>query len=301
LPGLDKDLREELDTKQATADGAIYASFALFFSAALWAAYQVLPVYSPLQVWHLPSFVPPWVVALSFFASACLCYRVSLYSQAQYGESFKSIFDVHHSKLVIAGVIKRVAEVTNDNSLLTSDRRKQLKVAWRYLHNYKVKCPYASCEKLEPMSPVDFSKHNTDVHSAPGAIPQNQQDFVDHYYPTLAKAAKTDLRVSLIHRVALSLWVLAIGIAFYKQWMTVLFASILLGLASYFLEVRFRTRQKEHVVKVTGIARAFSKPEIYFSPARSVWLSSAMNLPLFIIVLGTLLLLLLIRVGLITM
>ena len=289
-PHLEKDLREELDTKQATADGAIYASFALFASSVLWGAYQLTLVTPYSEIDHLPTFIPPWLVALFFLLGGYACYRVSLYPQAQYGEAFKSVFDVYEKEIRIAGVLKRVSDITIDGTLLTRSRRDQLKVAWRYLHNYKVKCPDANCADLEPMSPEDFAAHKRIVHSPGAGIPQEQVDFIQKYYPAVAQAAKTDLRLRLFNKVERAVALAAVGLAFYTQRSLFFVAALVIGIVSYVVEATMRERQRALVKELTRIASANSRPKIYEPRDTSAWRSSAVILPHAVIVLGALLL-----------
>src|SRR6185295_4167103 len=89
---LDKDLREELDTKQAVADSGIYLSFALYLNAVIWGVYSLWFINQTRVFDHLPKIIDPQILALAFFLLAYTVYRLSLYGQTQYGEAFKSVF-----------------------------------------------------------------------------------------------------------------------------------------------------------------------------------------------------------------
>lgn len=161
---LDKEVREELDTKQAVADSGIYVSFTLYANAVVWVVF-CLPYISQTNINnHLPTIVPTWSLVPGFLATAYIIYRLSLYPQAQYGETFKAIFDNNEKKIDVSPAIRRVADIVRDSSILNLDRRQQFLIAWRYLHNYKVKCPRKECADREVMSPEEFKKHHASSH-----------------------------------------------------------------------------------------------------------------------------------------
>jgi len=163
---LDKDLREELDTKQAVADSGIYLSFALYLNAVIWSVYSLRFIEQTKISDHLPKIIDPQIVALSLFLLAYTVYRLSLYGQTQYGEAFKSVFDDNERKIDVSSVVKRVAAIIGDSSILNLDRREQFLIAWRYLHNYRVRCTKPECLKRDPMSPEEFKQHYGSAHQS---------------------------------------------------------------------------------------------------------------------------------------
>jgi hypothetical protein len=171
---LDKDLREELDARQAVADSGLYASAAFTANVVFWSAYAaLLPLtarvgraadFNATLDRHLPTPATVLVIAAAFLVLAWAAYRLSLYPQFQYGETFKSVFDLYERRVDVGRVVGRVATVTHHRPTLVGDRRAQLEVAWRYLHNYRVRCPYDGCEDRVPMPPEAFPAHLETLH-----------------------------------------------------------------------------------------------------------------------------------------
>ncbi|HEX6911147.1 MAG TPA: hypothetical protein VF142_12165 [Longimicrobium sp.] len=176
---LDKDLREELDARQAVADSGLYACAALLASAVLWIAYALLlPLTAgvrPAAGFHaaldgqLPASMAILAIAGAFLLLARAAYWTSLSPQAQYGETFKSVFDLYERRVDVGRVISHVAAVTRHRPTLVEDRRAQLQVAWRYLHNYRVRCPYEGCDARDPMPPEAFADHLQTAHGVVSA------------------------------------------------------------------------------------------------------------------------------------
>jgi len=161
---LDKEVREELDTQQAVADSGIYLSFALYANAVIWAFYSTPSIQQTAINQHLPVIIRPWVLVPLCLITGYTVYRLSLYAQAQYGEAFKSLFDNNERKIDVSAVVRRVADILFDYSILNLDRRQQFRIAWRYLHNYRVKCTRQECAERLPMSPEDFKEHYASSH-----------------------------------------------------------------------------------------------------------------------------------------
>jgi hypothetical protein len=90
---LDKEVREELDTKQAVADSGIYLSFVLYINAVMWVVYCSRYIQQTRVNDHLPAIIHPAILIPGFLLAAYISYRLSLYAQAQYGEAFKAVFD----------------------------------------------------------------------------------------------------------------------------------------------------------------------------------------------------------------
>jgi hypothetical protein len=141
---LDKDLREEIDSQQALADSALYSVFALytcgFFSLVYAFLYLVgipIAVYLPRPPYH-------WVLPLVSFASGYFIYRQSLHVHAQFGETFKAVFDLHGHKVMFPEIMEAIASLSN-SALKTAPVEKQNQAVWFYLNNYRVKC--AGCGK----------------------------------------------------------------------------------------------------------------------------------------------------------
>jgi hypothetical protein len=165
----DKDLREEIDNQQAVADSAVYASIALFIAGGLWLFYALfatiqfhfasfypglflkIPVSKVALIQFLPR--PPflWLLSLLFIVMGYLIYRVSYRFHAQFGETFKSMFDISEGddkskRIDVTDIIKQVAEATGDPEFLQLARKDQLIVAWRYMQFHRIRC--LKCKEL---------------------------------------------------------------------------------------------------------------------------------------------------------
>jgi hypothetical protein len=163
---LDRESREELDTRQAVADSGLYLSFALYANAVIWTFYSLPYIHQTAVNQHLPTIIRPWALIPLCLIAAYMAYRLSLYSQAQYGEAFKSLFDNNEKKIDVSAVVARVAEILRDSSILNLERQEQFLIAWRYLHNYRVKCTGSECAERRPMSPEEFKDHYASSHQA---------------------------------------------------------------------------------------------------------------------------------------
>jgi hypothetical protein len=157
---LDKDLKEDIDNRAALADSAVYSSLALYLSSLLWLVYSILPTLRVVAFKYAPGGLVSWGIFLFLLFSAYGVYRVSVTLHSQYGEFFKSLFDVYGSKVDVSSIVEEVANITNDSSLLQNSRRQYLQTAWRYLHNYRVKCPLCGVSLLV----LEVERHNSNVH-----------------------------------------------------------------------------------------------------------------------------------------
>lgn len=138
---LDKELREELDNRQAVADSAIYTSCAFYVNAFLWMIYAFLSSIGLLLVKNPFRASSSWLLAFIFLWVGYRVYRMSIYPQTQYGEVFKSIFDIYEDKIDVRKTLLEAATLTSDSTMMYLDRKQKLRIAWRYLHNFMVKCP----------------------------------------------------------------------------------------------------------------------------------------------------------------
>src|SRR5580700_10929800 len=67
-----------------------------------------------------------------------LLYRIALYSQSQFGELFKSVFDQHRSLLNLDEVVDLVANLTADPGLPRRIMLVRNIAAWRLLRWHRV-------------------------------------------------------------------------------------------------------------------------------------------------------------------
>lgn len=159
---LDKDLREEIDSTQALADSALYTVAALYLSGVACAAYAVLRASGATAVEFLPLAPYHWLLPPACFALGYAVYRFSLHTHAQFGETFKTVFDQFGGEVKFDGVLKTIATLTRDPSLESADAERRNMAVWRYLHNYRLKCP--RCGQV--ILPAD-----ADAHAAPHTEP----------------------------------------------------------------------------------------------------------------------------------
>lgn len=142
---LDKDLREEIDGQQAIADSCIYTSAALYFTGLAFLVYSALRIAGIAGVGGIDSqpLIVLLVIAFVSLIGGRGMYRISIHTQANFGEYFKSVFDQYRQEFNFDDVIKWVAEIKGDDALLDSTNREfereSYEAAWRYLQFYMVK------------------------------------------------------------------------------------------------------------------------------------------------------------------
>jgi hypothetical protein len=109
--GLAKDLRDELDERQAMVDGAVYTSFALAVGALLLLAYTVHDaVGSGATLVSLPS-LGKLALAGGALAAAYLVYRASLRAHGQFGELFCAVFNRFHHEVDVAPALRQAGGI----------------------------------------------------------------------------------------------------------------------------------------------------------------------------------------------
>jgi hypothetical protein len=173
---LDKDTREDIDNRSALVDSALYSSFALFVSGLAWFVYAIVHTLTSAKLMYVPRLAITWPIFLAFLVSGYLTYRLSVYLHSQFGEVFKSTFDVYGKELDVSDIVKEIATITNDPELLNRSRREQFKSAWRYLHNYRVKCPI--CGAI--LAPDEIADHTISKHGAPSNADSQSEEQLSH-------------------------------------------------------------------------------------------------------------------------
>jgi hypothetical protein len=136
---LDKDTRDEIDNQQTLADSAVFASFGFWLCGVLSIAYACLKVVTfdqPSLLVHLQSSLPAaWQLlslAILAFAAGYGLYRASIYNHAEFGEVFKSIFDMFRNKVAFDDIVADLAKDSGE-SVENIDRKEKYKMVWRYL------------------------------------------------------------------------------------------------------------------------------------------------------------------------
>jgi len=172
--------RAVLDGSQAVADSGVYSTICLFACSTLWSVYTLLAAFGLPRVSPAVS-VPEGVgiVALSA-AAAFAMYRVSVFANAQYGELFKATFDVTIARdgafakevmdleqvLRLARASSAVpARIITDATRLSE--RDRIAVAWRYLHNYRIRCPKCPTAVPVPSFAAHLAAHDASRPNTP--------------------------------------------------------------------------------------------------------------------------------------
>lgn len=147
---LDKDLREEIDSQQALADSTVYTSFALIVDGLLCLLYAIISWFGISTFIHLPNLWISASLSLVCFVAAYLVYRIAMFAYGQFGELFKSVFDIYRTRIKdeVSDALSEVLEFSGDYSRMSS--RDEYEVVWRYLQNYKIKCPHCGKAVLAP-------------------------------------------------------------------------------------------------------------------------------------------------------
>jgi len=138
---IDKDLRDEIDNQQAQADGLVYLVMALALACVILFAYAIMDRIAPGALMYAQD--PSWevVAAVLCFCAAALIHRLSLYSHAQFGELFKSVFDQHRSILDTDEVVELIENLTGDPGLHSRIGILRNVAVWRLLRWHTVRPP----------------------------------------------------------------------------------------------------------------------------------------------------------------
>jgi len=289
---LDKDLREELDNRQALADSSVYASIALLISGLLWLVYWLLSKLGSQVIGHFSQGYSLWLGA-AFLVLSYIMYRAALHPQAQYGESFKSVFDLNEKQINVTRVVEQVADLTHNPELVNQTRQQQLQTAWRYLHNYKVKCLEPECEFRYPMPPEEFKTHYEAMHAVPAGGAPGIPDF-QPYRENLKRAYTIEKLISSLKVLGVVLGLLLLAAGIYRNTSLYTVLAIFLNLICLGLETSIRQRQKNYTDATFEFENTFEFPHIYTNPqsylakAAQLWLPyiAVLLLAMVVLILG---------------
>jgi hypothetical protein len=125
------DERKEIDGQQAIVDGAVYAT------VALWVA-TILTIASGMLVdWN------NYLLAGVLLVVSWIVYRGSLYAHAQFGQLFKSVFDVYRSELPdmewAQVIVEDLDHLEDIGTIDLASRRGRYMNIYRWLHNRRIK------------------------------------------------------------------------------------------------------------------------------------------------------------------
>lgn len=130
---IDDDLREHIDSQQALVDSTVYAAAALTVSGVfslIYASHQLLGLEWIKYLQDTPLFLL-FALSLLAFLGGYLVYRSSLFLHAQFGETFKSLFDTHRNKASVEDIIDEIASLTNNPKYKEkSSKEKYEEAAW---------------------------------------------------------------------------------------------------------------------------------------------------------------------------
>jgi len=134
---LDKDIRKEIDHISSKAD------FALFSSLVFYGLFIVNLIASGISHFDnrffflvLPSWETFLLIALVSLISGRVFYKLSLSLHRNYGEFFKSIFDVHKKSIL------------EFDKIFSREEKVRIEAIARYLQYHKLKC--VKCDELNP-------------------------------------------------------------------------------------------------------------------------------------------------------
>lgn len=136
---LEKHIQEDVDNQQAMTDSAIYVTVSLYISGVISILYALIQLFNTNWLPNLPDEAALLIMAFCCFLIGYIIYRFSLHLFAQFGETFKSVFDLHHEDVLFEKVVQDIADITMNPDLLTAPDKLKYKIVWRYLHNYRVK------------------------------------------------------------------------------------------------------------------------------------------------------------------
>jgi hypothetical protein len=138
---LDEEQREEIDSQQALVDSALYTAAALVVAAITSLAYLGHEVAGLRVIRHLPGWDLLLALAAASVGLGYVLYRGSLHLHAQFGETFKSVFDVYQKNIDLTPALEEIMRVTGRSALRWAPARERYRAAWRYLHNDRVESP----------------------------------------------------------------------------------------------------------------------------------------------------------------
>ena len=248
---LSKDMKEELDNQQAIADSAVYGSFACAFSGLLWIIYCVLDLLPFVKSQYLLGLEVSLIIAGLFILLSFLLYQVSVAGHAHYGEVFKALFDNYEKQIDASRVVDLVSRIVHDSSIKNLDRRAQLQIMWRYLHNYRIKCPRTECAAEKVMSPEDLMRHNVSVHgiAEPGAgalekVPGRA------FYVTIGKAANYDRKRRYLKAIDTVLTATLLFLGLFYNVAALFITAAVVAMLLWLFELRLMNRQKPFISKM---------------------------------------------------
>ena len=137
---LDKDVREEIDGKQALVDSTIYVSASCILLSLLFFVYGIVKLCDTKLIVTSLSAGNFFFLSLISLACSYLMYLSSLELHIAYGETFKAMFDMHREEVnkVVDGIAKEIGKITG-SEIDDKTWKEKYNIVWSYLQYYRVK------------------------------------------------------------------------------------------------------------------------------------------------------------------
>jgi hypothetical protein len=137
---IDKDLRGELDDRQALVDSSLYAAAIAFLTIPVCGVYALLQYLSVKWVSvSLPPVAMLGGIAIFAAVSGLFLYNAAVYAQIQYGELFCAVFDQSQDKLDYPALVEGLGKHMGDQNLQSAPSREKNRAIVRFLkwHKYR--------------------------------------------------------------------------------------------------------------------------------------------------------------------
>jgi hypothetical protein len=136
---LNKDVREELSSQQALADSGLYSTAALYSSSLLYLIYASLKLLKIPCTIKMPEAYILLFIALLGILIGRIIYIVSIHIQSQFGDTFKSVFDLNRYEIPFPEVLNNISDIIDVPNLYKIKQKDQYKYIWRYLQYNLIK------------------------------------------------------------------------------------------------------------------------------------------------------------------
>lgn len=141
--GLPKDLRDEIDERQAQVDGTLYVSFALYVDALLLLLYALLDALLGFRLVATIGWPALLALTAACVAAAHGLYRLSLQAHRQYGELFRAVVDRHLDSIDLKPALQALSEASGTTAFADLKGAKARRAAWAFLRWHRMRRPGA--------------------------------------------------------------------------------------------------------------------------------------------------------------
>lgn len=136
---MDDSQRKEIDDQQAIADSAAYSTVALWFDGVICLLFALYTRIGGKLADLLPSASTLTVLAAACFVASYLLYRISLQTQAAFGEIFRAVFDGYRGRVDVAAILDEIKQKWPEAVPSEGRPSDHYRIVWRYLHNFRVR------------------------------------------------------------------------------------------------------------------------------------------------------------------